>query len=306
MNQILTVEKQNNVNNNNNGSSNMKKILRIMAIILVIVAIIAIALAAYAILKKGQPSTKVNEKIEPKIYVKAEGIDTVKISVKHDKGIKELIYSWNEENEQTIDGNNSQEIEEVVEIPDGSNTLYIMVIDINGNKSDQFKQDFENNGMRIAFDSVNDNVRITVESKTEITYLTYRWDEQEEKRVEVNDTKIETEVQTLKGTHTITVVAVDENNKSVSATKIVVGATKPVINVSIEDDKYYVINVTDENEIKKVEILTPEGTETKEPLDKEFEYKVELKHGDDNKMIIRAYNANEKAMAEKKVKYTLE
>ena len=306
MNQILSVENQNNnINNNNNSnSSNSKKGIKILAILLIIFTIIAIGIAAYAIFIKGQENDP-KKIVLPEISVNAQSQEVVQLTVKHEKGISEIKYSWNHEDEKTIQGDNRKEISTTINVPEGKNILYVEATDVKGNKSEQYKQEFKNGGMDINFDAINENVRITVESDKTISFITYRWDEEEEKRVEVNNTQVQTEVATLKGTHTLTVSAVDENNKTETATKIVVGATRPTLDVSVEDNKYYLIKVTDENEIKRVEIITPEGTETQEPLEKEFEYKVELKKGD-NKMIVRAYNSNEQAMAEKKVKCTIE
>ena len=308
MNQILSIDQQNNNNinnnskNNNNGTSNSKGIIKVLIIVLIIFALIAIGIAAYAILNGRHDDKKV---VLPEITVNSQSEETVELIVKHEKGIGEIKYSWNHEDEKTIQGENRKEISTTINVPEGKNILYVEATDNKGNKSEKYKQEFKNGGMDINFDAINENVRITVESDKNISFITYRWDEEEEKRVEVNDKTVKTEVATLKGTHTLTVSAVDENNKTETATKIVVGATRPTIDVTIEENKYYVIKVTDENEIKRVEIITPEGTETKEPLEKEFEYKVELKIGD-NKMIIRAYNSNEQAMAEKKVKCTIE
>lgn len=302
MNQILSVNNDKN-RKGNRQPANIKSVLKVFVAILIIFAICTIGMGVYAIASNGDLFNSAKQSA-PQISVETtEGESRINLKIVHNKKIKEVNYSWNQENEQKIEGNNRKTIEESIELPEGKNTLYVTAIDVN-DQSSTYKKEYKNGGTDITFDSVDEHVKIIVQSSKVISYITYRWDENIENKVEVNDTKFEKEIETQKGTHTLTVVAVDENNKSEVAKKIVVGATRPTIDVTVENNEYYVIKVVDENELVKVEIITEEGTETLNPTDKEFEHKVELKSNNDNKMIIRAYNSNEKAMAEKKVKCT--
>lgn len=302
MNQILSVNNDKKSKTNRQPAS-IKSVVKVFVAILIIFAICTISVGVYAIVNNGELLKGVKQ-TAPKISVETtEGATTLNLKVEHNKKVKEVLYSWNQENEQKIEGNNRKKIEESIEIPEGKNTLYVTAIDIN-DQSSSYKKEYKNGGTDISFDSVDEKVRILIQSTKVISYITYRWDENIENTVEVNDTKFEKEIETQKGTHTLTVIAVDENNKSEVAKKIVVGATRPTIDVTVEENEYYLIKVVDENELVKVEIITEEGTETLNATGKEFEHKVQLKSNNDNKMIIRAYNSNEKAMAEKKVKCT--
>ena len=305
MNQILSVNNENQKNNKNKQPANIKSVIKVFVIVLIVFAICTIGIGVYAIINNSEIINNSKETV-PQISVETtDSEDMIKLKILHNREIKEVNYSWNQENEQKIEGNKRKTIEETIEVPEGKNTLYVTAIDINDQES-TYKKEYKNGGIDISFDSVDENTRIIVESSKIISYITYRWDENIENTVEVNDTTFQKEIETLKGTHTLTVVAVDENNKSETAKKIVIGATRPTIDITVENKEYYVIKVVDENELKKVEIITEDGTKTLEPTDKEFEYKVELKSGNDNKMIVRAYNSNEKAMAEKKVKCTID
>lgn len=307
MNQILSVNNDKDKKNksNNRQPANIKSVIKVFVAILIVFAVCTISIGVYAILNNYDLFKNSKEAV-PQISVETtENEDTITLKIIHNKQIKEVLYSWNQENEQKIEGNKRKTIEEIVQIPEGKNTLYVTATDVN-DQTATYKKEYKNGGIEISFDSVNENARIIVKSSKTISYITYRWDENIENTIEVNNTTFEKEVETLKGTHTLTVVAVDEDNKSETAKKIVVGTTRPTIDVTIENKEYYLIKVVDENELEKVEIITEDGTETLEPEGKEFEYKVKLKSGNDNKMIIRAYNSNEKAMAEKKVKCTIE
>ncbi len=303
MNQILSVNNDKNNKGKVGKQASLKTVVKVFVAVLIIFAMCTIGVGVYAIVNNGELFIGVKQ-TAPQISVETtEGQTSLNLKIAHNKKIKEVKYSWNQENEQKIDGNGRKRIEEVIEIPEGRNTLYVTATDIN-DQSATYKKEYKNGGIGISFDSANEKVKIIVQSTKVISYITYRWDENIENTVEVNDTKFEKEIETQKGTHTLTVVAVDENNKSEIAKKIVVGATRPTIDVTVEENEYYLIKVVDENELVKVEIITEDGTDTLEATGKEFEHKVQLKSNNDNKMIIRAYNSNEKAMAEKKVKCT--
>lgn len=303
MNQILSVNNDKNNKGKVGKQASLKTVVKVFVAVLIIFAMCTIGVGVYAIVNNGELFIGVKQ-TAPQISVETtEGQTSLNLKIAHNKKIKEVKYSWNQENEQKIEGNGRKRIEEVIEIPEGRNTLYVTATDIN-DQSATYKKEYKNGGIGISFDSANEKVKIIVQSTKVISYITYRWDENIENTVEVNDTKFEKEIETQKGTHTLTVVAVDENNKSEIAKKIVVGATRPTIDVTVEENEYYLIKVVDENELVKVEIITEDGTDTLEATGKEFEHKVQLKSNNDNKMIIRAYNSNEKAMAEKKVKCT--
>ena len=303
MNQILSVNNDKNNKGKVGKQASLKTVVKVFVAVLIIFAMCTIGVGVYAIVNNGELLIGVKQ-TAPQISVETtEGQTSLNLKIAHNKKIKEVKYSWNQQNEQKIDGNGRKRIEEVIEIPEGRNTLYVTATDIN-DQSATYKKEYKNGGIGISFDSANEKVKIIVQSTKVISYITYRWDENIENTVEVNDTKFEKEIETQKGTHTLTVVAVDENNKSEIAKKIVVGATRPTIDVTVEENEYYLIKVVDENELVKVEIITEDGTDTLETTGKEFEHKVQLKSNNDNKMIIRAYNSNEKAMAEKKVKCT--
>ena len=44
--------------------------------------------------------------------------------------------------------------------------------------------------------------------------MTYRWDEEEEQTIDINSTTVDQEIDIPMGTHNITVVLVDINNKT--------------------------------------------------------------------------------------------
>ena len=115
-----------------------------------------------------------------------------------------------------------------------------------------------------------------------------------EKEVEVNDTQYKTEIEAIKGEHTLTVYAVDENGNETKEVKKIIGTTKPKIQISKGDD-CFVITATDESGIDKVVIKRTSDNKsfTMKAKDNEKEYKCEfpLEEGE-NRIEITVYNIN--------------
>ena len=61
--------------------------------------------------------------------------------------------------------------------------------------------------------------------KNELSYMTYRWDEDEEQTVQINSTTTEQLIEIPKGQHTLTVSVVDINNNTETKEQEVKGVT---------------------------------------------------------------------------------
>lgn len=292
MNQILSVEMETKKTKKNKEPANIKSILKFFAISLIIFGIFLIGTGSYAVYKNNETSKNAKPTM-PQISVENKSENTILLKVTHDKAIKEVVYNWNGQEKQTIDGENKKYIEKEIEIPSGTNTLSIIATDVNGQTTTPYKKEYKLGSMNIKIESAGAKVKISVESEKNISYVTYRWDDEDETTVNVNDTAFEQEIETIKGEHKLTVVAVDEDNNTETAEQKVIGVTKPKIEVKLEGYDYYVIKVTDEDGLSKVEFITSDGTETKETTDKEFEYKIPLKRGDENKLTIKAYKSDD-------------
>ena len=48
----------------------------------------------------------------------------------------------------------------------------------------------------------------------ELQYMTYRWDEEEETRVDIENNEVEETIEIPKGLHTLTVIVVDINKRT--------------------------------------------------------------------------------------------
>ena len=129
--------------------------------------------------------------------------------------------------------------------------------------------------------------------------MTYRWDEEEEKRIEANGTSIEEEIDAIKGLHTLTVIVVDENNNTDTKVQKINGVSKPKISLGVDDTKeHFVIMTSDDEKLEKVEFKLNQDDEVYElnlgnQNTKELNYRVpfELQSGE-NIIEVTVYNSN--------------
>lgn len=301
MNQILSVDssKKGNVRKNkvrNSGPIEIYSILKFFSIVLFVFGVCMISSGSYS-MYKGLNKEVTNSK--PIIYV--EQIDETEILLKitHDKALAKITYEWNEDGATEVPCNNKDEIETRIELPTGINTLAVYASDVNGQEI-EYKQVYTiERDININIEPEGNSLKITANGKNQLQYMTYRWDNEEETKVDINRNQVEETIQIPKGLHTLTVIVVDENNKTESVEQEVNGVTKPKLDVTT-DGSNFIIQAADEQGLKKVEFIINEtekymlNLETQLSLEerKEFEYAYPLQDGE-NKLEITVYNEND-------------
>lgn len=304
MNQILATSKptaKKTKNRSGSGPADIKTVVRVFAVAMIIFGIFMIGTGSYAIYKDNE--TKTSEITKPVITETLNEDNTeVILTVTHDKAIDRIEYYWNDDEVQTITGNGRQYIQQEIEIPGGTNTLHVKAIDTLGQEiSTQREYTAEET---IDFSISGNKLKITAESETEIAYMTYRWDDEEEQTIDINATTVNQEIDIPMGTHNITVILVDINNETTTKEQKVKGTTKPTIDIGTDDaEQYYLITITDETGLERVElnIRGEERTITVENGEKEVKYKLQLNEGDENRLEITAYNVDGIASDTRKV-----
>jgi len=225
------------------------------------------------------------------------------LTVTHDKAIDRIEYSWNGEEIQTITGNGRKYIEQEIEIPGGTNTLHVKAIDTQGQEISTQREFTAEEIINLSVSG--SKLKITAENETEIAYMTYRWDDEEEQRIDINATTVDQGIDIPIGEHNLTVILVDVNNKTITKEQKVKGVTKPTINIETDDaGEYYLITITDETGLEKVElnIRGEQRTITVENGEKELKYRLQLNEGDENRLEITAYNVDGIASDTRKVR----
>lgn len=298
MNQILSTSMpSNNKKIRNRKSVQIGSVLKVFAIALAIFGIFMLGTGAYAIYKNQTAEQEQN--IEPTISIENKTDTTILLKVTHKKNIEKLEYGWNDEEKTVVNGNNGKYLEKEIKVPSGTNTLHVVVQDEDGKEMTYEKQyEIESN---INIEVSGNKIKITYEGDTPLSYMTYRWDEEEEKRIELNDEmEIEQEIEAIKGLHTLTVIVVDEDNNTDTKVQKINGVSKPKIVLDVDDQKeHFVIKASDDEKIEKVEFrLNQDDNQTYE-LNlgdenlKELNYTVpfELQNGE-NIIEVTVYNSN--------------
>lgn len=296
MNQILSTDMpMNNKKNKNKKPVDIANIIKIFAVLMVILGIFIVGIGVYSIV--NDQLEKQEENIEPTISIENKTDTTILLKVTHKKNIASLEYGWNDEEKTVVNGNNGKYLEKEIEIPSGTNTLHVIIKDEDGKEMTYEKQyEIESD---INIEISGNKIKISYEGDTPLSYMTYRWDEEEEKRIEVDGTSINQEIDAIKGLHTLTVIVVDENNKTDTKVQKINGVSKPKIILGVDDtQEHFVISASDDEKLEKVEFKLNQNDEVYElnlgdQNMKELNYKVpfELQSGE-NIIEVTVYNSN--------------
>lgn len=286
----------------------IKSILKFFAISIMVFGIFMVGTGTYAIYKNQAQQAEAN--LEPTISIENKTDTTILLKVMHKKNITKVVYSWNNGEETVINGNNGKYVEKQIDIPSGNNTIYILVQDETG-KEITYEKQYERES-NINFEVSGNKIKVTYEGDKLISYMTYRWDDEEEETIEINDTIVEQEIEALKGLHTLTVVIVDEDNETDTKIQKINGVSKPELIIEADSElKHFVIKASDEEQLSRIEFTFNSEEEVYrlnlEELDlKELEYTIENEFEEgENIVYVTVYNidgiSNQKAA--KFVKY---
>lgn len=255
MNQILSTSMpMNNKKEKNRKKSgnpaDIKNILKFFAIAMLIFGLLIIGTGTYVIV--GKQKQQQEENLQPSISIEDKTEDTILLKVVYEKNISKLEYRWNDEEKTVVNGNNGKYIEQEIKVPTGKNTLHVVITDEDG-KEIPYEKQYERES-NINFEVSGNKIKITAESEKTISYMTYRWDDEEEKTIEINDTTLNQEIDAIKGLHTLTVITVDEDNNTDTKVQKINGVSKPKVSVTTDDSKsYFIIKASDDEKLTKVQ-----------------------------------------------------
>ena len=309
MNQILSVEppkpkkEKNNMANGASPAVQIERIVKFFAISLIVFGIIMISSGSYSMYQSSQIG---DGQAKPTISVQEISETQLEIEVSHDIPLQRVTYTWNNEEAVELDASGKRSVSQTIEIPTGNNTLTLYAVDQEG-KETTFSRNYTIEGdISIDFEVEGSQLKITSNGKNQLSYMTYRWDDEEEQRIDINDITTEQLVDIPLGLHTITVSVVDVNNTMETQEKKVegiTGATKPTVEISFDETKsFFVIKASDNEGITRVEVTIDEDENQKylfnleqiysQEQRKEFEYgqgQFAL-HDGENKIEVTVYN----------------
>lgn len=282
--------------------NNIKTIIRFFSIAIIIFGIALLGGGIYGIIQKKAEETPISTN-KPIISTNVFEDDSIRIYITHDKPIDKVVYSWNSGDDIIILGRNRTSIEELIDIPEGENVLNLRVIDNIGIEATYTNTyvfsptgvDIQTPKIELSVLDTEKQIKITATDETEISYITYRWNNDEETKIDVADeskTIIETSIPIPKGENDLTVIAVDANNNTETKIQKCKAYTRPTIKAPRQRGQNLTITVTDEEGLDYVE-YTVNGKKYKwvSSTDdrKEWTYVHVLEEGE-NEIVINAWN----------------
>ena len=150
--------------------------------------------------------------------------------------------------------------------------------------------DSNNSGIQIHLSVEEANLHATIIGEEEISFVTYKWDEEEETTVEINSISDDIDIEIPEGEHQITITAVDINNNTKTSNRKVIGivTNKPKLEV-VQDGSQFLITASDEVGLDKLTfILNGQGYLVRAEGAKEKEFRYDLQEGD-NTLEVTAY-----------------
>lgn len=253
MNQILQTEKRKEKN-----PVEIGKIIRFFVVAIIIFAIILIGIGVYHIVTNNA-KTETPEQVDetPNVEITKQE-DNILIEINSKLAISKIVYNWNAEEDITIDTENSTSLSRTIDLPTGTNTLNLSVIDING-KETKFQKEYVVEGQGkpvIELKLTTDNkIKITVQDEAGIQYINYSWNNDEPKKVKANsvDNKIiEQTVDIPLGQNTLKVEAVNSSDISASKELEVKGIKTPTLSFKKKGDTL-IIRAEDETGLKVID-----------------------------------------------------
>ena len=298
MNQILSVEDTKKKNKKskkqkmprNSGPVAIESILKFFAIAILIFGIFMIGSGSYSMYTNSQEETA---NVKPTIQVE-ESETEITLRVSHSRALSKVTYKWNNDEEVELQASGKREVSQTIEIPTGENTLTIYAQDENGQETTYQKSYTLEGDITIDFALDGNNIKVTASGKNELSYMTYRWDEEEETRVDINNTQIEQSIEIPKGQHTLTVIVVDENNTTETKEQEVKGVTKPNLEITTDGSSNFIIKVSDEEGLKRLEFTVNDTDKYKLELEgrTELEYQWPIEEGE-NILDVTVFNQSD-------------
>lgn len=296
MNQILYIQKE-----KKNSTIEINKIILFFSIAVIVFGVVMLGEGVYGAYKNGVMQESINNAV-PVAALDREG-QQLKIHASHIRGIAKLEYNWNndEDTANTIEGNGRTVIIQRLDLPAGTNTINVTVTDINGKVGKYSKEFFMENGKDIAkpdieLSVVGNYIKVTAIDETALSYLTYRWNEEEETKIEPNETenaKIEAQIEILRGQNTFTIIAVDSSNNTSTKEEIFEGRVKPTLQVYITQDGYLVMKASHEIGVKQIDFtLNGQAYSVQYPESPEMTYQHPLEVGQ-NVVKVTAYSVED-------------
>lgn len=291
MNQILSVEMQNNKKKRGHNKASIKSVVTFFCVMLFIFGMSIISVGVFMQIQNGDESgsqSNVATEDKPKIEI-VQDVSTLNITVTSQKEISKVVYRWNNEEETQVNGNNQTELPLNINIPLGTNILTISAVDVDGNEQ-TFEKTYvgvEAYEPAITLGQDGNTIKITFNSESVIDYISYYFDEEEVQTEQITNTTAEISVDAIEGEHSLTILVVNEDGEKYEDTRKIYVPTATVVT----DGQNFIINAEDTRGITKVEIDMNGNQQEIEVNDTKYSNTLELQDGE-NRISVVVYNSD--------------
>lgn len=304
MNQILSVDnpkKNKNKFGREGNKASIKSIVIFFCIILIVFGIAVTALGIYSLNNNKSIKLTDNNNHNMRIDV-IQNATELEIEVTSKNEIAKVEYGWNDEEKQEVSGEGKNVLSINVRIPGGNKTLNVIATDVNGETreySNQYVGPKEPKKIMLAESENENKISVTCEEEQNLSYISYFYDEEEEKKIEVSGTSAQVEIDVKEGEHVLTVrVGYADGTVAQIFKKVYI----PTIEVGLTQDlQRFTIKITDPRKITKLTAKFNEQEVTIDVNNEIFENTLPLQNGE-NKLILTAYNTDGGKII-KKVRY---
>ncbi len=259
MNQILSVNMPNR-NKQNGKKVGIKPIIIFFCIILVIFGIAMIAIGFLSkpnnITVDNRNNNTVSDNTEdnkPRIDI-TESVDKLNVRISSENGIEKVVYKWNNEDETPINIYDENTYTFDIDKKIGVNILTLTATDKKG-AVQEIKREYEGKekySPTFNLSQKSNTLIVKCTSDKVIDYISYFYDQEEEKRQSINNQTGEIEVDIREGEHNLTIKVVNlEGETSTEEKKIYI----PTADIKVTQDRQrFIVNAEDSRKITKIRI----------------------------------------------------
>lgn len=302
MNQILFTGEEQATVQSTKKIEKQKKVLPINSIIVFfVVSLITLGICmatggVYGVYATQKINDSITANIKPVISVEKNDDNTIKITVSHIRRLKAMTYKLNNGEEIMVDARDEKTISETIDLINGENILKITATDENGQEAKLEKTYVVGEVPTIEINSVDNGIQIIASCVEKIDYVQYNWDDGENQKIQVGDTKYEGIINAPAGKHTLKIEVVSVSGIKANKERTVVGDTEPTLNIQsklINEKATFVIDANDDEKITTLEIIHNGGEKQIIDVNAKTYYKeVVMTEGEENTIIVRVTNLN--------------
>lgn len=297
MNQILMVEdkKKSKKKNRSSGPVEIKSVVMFFAIFLMAFGIFLVGQGSYAIYKEAKGS---NTEDLPVVKISRVN-DTIVVDVSSRNEIEKLKYSWNDSEETVVPIGDIYVSEEIM-MPNENSILNLVIEDVTGRAIKYQKEcivegiDINKPSVDITEEATQGNIKINATDETQMSYITYKVNDEEEIRIDRAPSENTTITYILKlerGQNKLVVTAVDTSGNIETVEKTIIVSEKPTIQLMLEGNIITVI-AKDTDGIKDIEVnLNGVVYAGKDLNQKEVKLPIQLQQGT-NTINVKVTNIN--------------